>query len=44
MMMTVIVKQQEMSKLQGHLCPVIYNTIHSCFHKEIFNKSPTYGF
>lgn len=34
---TAIVRQQEVSKLQGHLCPVICNTIHSCFQKEIFN-------
>lgn len=43
-MMTAIMRQQEVSKLQGHLCPVIYNTIHSCFHTEILSKSPTYGF
>lgn len=34
---TVIVRQHEVSKLQGHLCPVICNTIHSCFQKEILN-------
>lgn len=36
-MVIVIVRQQEVSKLQGHLRPVICNTIHSCFQKEIFN-------
>lgn len=34
---TVIVGQQEVSKLQGHLHPVTCNTVHSCFQKEIFN-------
>lgn len=34
---TVIVRQQEVFKLQGHLCPVICNSIHSCFQKEILN-------
>lgn len=37
MVVTVIVRQQEVSKLQGHLCPVICNAIHSCFQKELFN-------
>lgn len=37
MVVTVIVRQWEVSKLQGHLRPVVCNTIHACFQKEIVN-------